>query len=452
MTTQQVARKPRWAIGFIVVLAVVVALGWAFLQYRRPKTKVADAPRQRSVQKKPGDPDFLEMPADVLQAMHLKTQAAAVPRFSKVLHLRGSLAIDSNRQSDVHARFAGQIVELATLKGLKSQQSESEGNTSRTLQNFDSVEQGTPMAVIWSKDLGEKKSQFALSLAKLRVDKQTLASFKTLTKTGGISDRELREKQAEVDQGEINVFNDEATLRAYQVTDEDINQVKEASEKIHLGQKADKSFARDWPRVVVSAPISGVIVDKVVTVGEIVDANDDLFKIADLSVLALWLHAFEEDLPALEQLPKPLQVSVKIPAHPESGELHGEIDRLSPIIDPNEHMALLIGTLHNPKRDLLANQFITADVGIPPEPGVVEIPTNAVIDVGNDAIAFVQPDATKPQLYRRRVIVVQRYFDVVYVRSELSDEQKKQGLHEIHVGDSVVAGGILELEDYLQQF
>ena len=200
----------------------------------------------------------------------------------------------------------------------------------------------------------------------------------------------------------------------------------------------------------MTAPIGGVIVDKLVTAGEIVDANADLFKVADISVLAVWLHTYEEDLPVLEKLPRPLHVSIKVPAHPELDNIRGEVDRFSPMIDPNEHMALLIGTVKNPGGMLKAYQFITADVGIPAEKGVVEIPANAVIDVANDAVVYVKPDASESKFHRRRVKIVQRYFDVVYVRSELTDEEKDGGLKEIHVGDAVIAGGLLELEDYLQ--
>lgn len=442
-----------WAGGVVAVIAVIGS-SWMFIQHRLPRHAADEKSHpyvtSRNEPIRP-EPEFLELTEQAISAMQLKTSPAVVPRFSKMLHLRGSLAIDSNRLSRVHARFPGQIYELATAKGLRSQQAASNNLPVRPLQNFDEVAQGVPLAVIWSKDLGEKKSQLAVSLAKLRVDKQTLENFKALTKSGAISDRELREKRAEVEQGEIAAFTAEATLRAYQVTEDDIKQVIDSAEKIHRSEATEKSYASDWPRVIVTAPIGGTIVDKVVTVGDIVDANDELFKIADLSVLAVWLHPYEEDLPALEQLPKPLQVSIKVLAHPELGELPGQIDRFSPIIDPNEHMALLIGSVKNPHGALLANQFITADVGIPAEKGVVEIPADALIDVGNDAVVYIQTDLAKPQYHRRKVSVMQRYFDVVYVRSELNDEQKKQGLHAIHPGDAVVAGSILELEDYLQQ-
>ena len=441
-------------IWLLLATATVIGLGWAFLHFRRigkGHVEKAVPVTSKVVQRDRAIPEMNDLPAETINAMQLKTAVARAPRFSKVLHLRGSLAIDSNRLSHVHARFPGTIIELATIKGLKSQMSESLSSPARTLQNFDEVQPGVPLAVIWSTDLGEKKSQLASSLAQLRLDKQTLERYKALTATGSISDREFREQKSKVEQGEITVFTAEATLRAYQLTEAEIKEVKDSAEKIHLSQEADKSYSADWPRVVVYAPIGGVIVDKAVTVGEIVDANADLFKVADLSVLTVWLHPYEEDLAVLEQLPKPLKVTITIPGNESLGELECEIDRFSPMIDPNEHMALLIGTVQNPGRKLLANQFIRADVGIPAEKGVVEIPSNALIDAGNDSIVYVRPEGADSSFHRRKVSVVQRYFDVIYVRSELTNEQTQNGLQGIHIGDAVVAGGLLELEDYLQQ-
>ncbi len=461
MATRNRTVELGWGLKSLIATVLVIALGFGIYLYAQAENQ--SQPKQKasvdSVSRTARDiGEFLDLSEDAVSAMQLKSAIAVIPRYSKVLRLRGSLAIDSNRLSHVHARFPGQIVELATINGLKSRQPDSQTPAGRALQHFDEVEKGVPMAVIWSKDLGEKKSQLADSLARLHTDKITLANLRTLAKKGGVSDRDLREQKVKVEQGIIAAFTAEATLHAYQVTDADIKQVKDAAEKMHRRdesdndyEQADKDYSAEWPVVVVYAPIGGVIVDKSVTVGEIVDANANLFKIADLSVLAVWLHPYEEDLPALESLPKPLKVSIKIPAHPELGELECEVDRFSPMIDPNEHMALLIGTVQNPKRALLAGQFITAEVGIPTEKGVVEIPTNAMIDFGMDAVVFVQPDRSKPRFQRRRVQVVQRYFDVVHVRSELTDDQTQQGIQEIHAGDAVVAGGILELEDYSQQ-
>jgi len=448
-------QKRRWTIGIgglaVATAITVLAIGlhkhyWPLISPDvSADAKSKDKKSERSVS------EIVELSAKSVEIMNLRTVLAVVPRYSRVLHLRGQLAIDPNRLVHVHARFPGQVVELATVRGLRSQPTDESVARASTLQNFDTVVSGAPMAVLWSKDLGEKKSQLADALAKLRLDRQTLTNFSELTKSGSISDREFREQRAKVELGEIAVFTAEATLRSFLVTEQDIEVVKAASEKIHRSQQTDQHYASDWARVVVSSPISGVIVDKNLTVGEIVDANADLFKVADLSVLAIYLHAYEEDLPAIENMTVPLPVAIKVPANPEIGELPGLVARIGPIIDPNEHMALLIGSVKNPKGSLRAGQFITGDIGIPAEQDVVEIPSNALIDVGNDAVVYVQPDRSQPRFERRRVVVAQRHFDLVQVRSELTSEQKELGLREIHVDDRVVAGGVLELEDYLAQ-
>ena len=445
------ANKLRWILGVVVILALVGVGIWKFPQLIPKKGEKGGEMVVSPTNVKRPDAEFLELPAKTVEIMRLKTVLAAPPKYSQVLHLRGSLAIDTNLLVHVHSRFSGQIVELATPSGLLTQTGSVMKPAARSLQNFDLIKKDAPMAVIWSKDLGEKKSQLAEALAKLRLDRKTLANFAALSKTGSISDRDFREQRAKVELGEIATFTAEATLRSYKVSEEEIEQVKAESELIHDRQKSDPSFLSNWARVVVTAPIGGVIVDKNIGVGEIVDANAELFKIADLSVMSIWLHAYEEDLSLLQQLPRPLKVAVKVPASPELGELEGEVDRFGPIIDPNEHMALLIGSLKNPGGALRAGQFISADVGIPAEKGVVEIPANALIDVGNDAIVYVQPDRSKPRFQRRRVNVVMRHFDLIHVRSELSTEQKERGFQEVEVGDAVVAGGVLELEDYLQQ-
>lgn len=454
MTIQTRTHRFSRVASWIGVLLVISGMGWGYYKYREVK-HLQDDKSSNKIESKPAAtrmiPQVLELSETMFKAMHLKTATAVVPRFSKVLHLRGSLAIDPNRLSHVHARFPGQIVELATVAGLKSQPYGSSTESARLLQNFDAVTEGMRLAVIQSKDLGEKKSQLADSLTKLRLEQKTLDKLEELFLKGGCSERQVREQEGKRDQAQIAVSTAENTLLAFQATEVEISQVKESVDKIHRGQEADKSYAKDWSRVVVNAPISGDIVEKSVIVGDIVDANDDLFKIADLSVLAVYLHPYEEDLQTIEQLPKPLQVWIKVPAYPELGELQCDVDRSSPMIDPNEHMALLIGKVKNSDHKLKANQFVTAEVGTPVEKGIVEIPANSVIDLGNEAIVYVQPDLTKPVFQRRRVDIVRRYFDVVYIRSELTSELEALNLQPVRAGESVVKGWILELEDYSQQ-
>src|SRR5262249_49478566 len=151
----------------------------------------------------------------------------------------------------------------------------------------------------------------------------------------------------------------------------------------------------------------------------------------------------------LLRLPRPIKVEIHLPSNPELGAIEGQIDRIGDIIDPNEHMALLLGWVQNPARQLKTGQFVTATIEIGTELNVVEIPTTALVDEDNASYVFVQQDPEKPRFTLRRVAVVRRHYDVVYVRSLLSDDEHERGLRELYADELVVSRGALELKEDL---
>ncbi len=427
----------------------VVALlggGYAVVAYTRHlrNTSPADA-RPKSPDASPAEANSIELTSRTAELAHIKTTVAVVTERPRTLELRGSLAIDPNRLVHVHARFPGQIVELATVDG------EPEKSGFRKPLGFmDHVTKGQDLAVLWSKDLGEKKSELVDALARSRLDRQALSRLEELYRRGATSEQSVRAAELQYELDEIAASRAERTLRSWMLNDQEIDVIKAEAERLNKHEARKPELDTDWARLDIVAPIDGTIVEKNVAIGDIVDTTTDLFKIADLTVLNVWLHAYEEDLPYLEQLGKPIKTHIRLPSSPNLGGMEGTIDRIGDIIDPNEHMALLIGSIDNPKGELRAGQFITATVQIPPDQGVVEIPAKALIDDGDQSYVFVQPDASELRYTRRRVAVSRRYFDVVFVRSHLSEEQRSQGFKELHAGERVVSSGISQLEELLQ--
>ena len=75
---------------------------------------------------------------------------------------------------------------------------------------MDRVTKGQPLAVLWSKDLGEKKSQLVDALANLRLDEQAYERMKQSSQRGATSENALREAEREVKKGQIAVTNGRA--------------------------------------------------------------------------------------------------------------------------------------------------------------------------------------------------------------------------------------------------
>jgi cobalt-zinc-cadmium efflux system membrane fusion protein len=127
------------------------------------------------------------------------------------------------------------------------------------------------------------------------------------------------------------------------------------------------------------------VLDRKVTIGQIVQPAEIAFMVADLS--NVWVIA---DVPeqSAGKLHKGMEVIVKIPALPEQ-ELHGKLSYVSPIVDPNTRTVQVRMDLPNPKGifkpAMLANMtFIDASER------KNTIPSTAVVREENKDYIFVQ--------------------------------------------------------------
>lgn len=395
---------------------------------------------------------YIELLPKVVELNGIRTATVTAPTRKRKLELRGQINFDPDSLAHVHGRFPGQIIDLGKIDDPNAEISTQSIKTKRDIRVMDRVVKGQELGVLWSKELGEKKSELVAGLIRLRTDKQNLQQYRIMDKEGATPPRSLREAGRLVEQDQTDVEKAKMTLRSWLIKEEVIEKVEAEADRLHKEQGGrNMQLENEWARVTIEAPRDGTIVEKNVVVGDIVDTNADLFKIADLSRLRVIAHVYEEDLAYLEQIPKPIPWLITISSMPDMPPIADFIDGLGEVMDPNEHMALAFGKIDNVRGDLRAGQFIKASVEIPDEPDIVEIPTRALIEDGVESIVLVQIDPQKYRYAARRVAVVRRYFDVVYVRSVLSAEEKAQGLQELHEGESVVAAGALELKAALMQ-
>lgn len=398
---------------------------------------------------------YIDVLPEVVRLSGIRTAKASLPTRPRELKVSGQLSLDPNRLVHVHARFPGQIAELATIEETNVMPG---GilKTRRVLSFMDHVSKGQRLGVLWSKELGEKKSELVASLTRLRTDQLNLQRLDVLFTKGATTEKAVREAENQVELGENNVERAKWTLRSWSLTDEEISEVEAEAERLHKERLREKerlprSLAKvelevNWARVDIVAPIDGTIVEKNVVAGNIVDTNDDLFKIADLSTLNAWGNVYEEDLPELQSLERPIPWQLRVSSNPEAPAVSSAIEVIGDTIDPNTHMALIGGPVDNKNGRLFAGQFITATIVLPPEPDVVEIPTRALVEDGNESVVLVQKDPKQDRFYRRRVAVVRRFADVVYVRSRVTPEERARGQEPLKAGEIVVSAGALELK------
>jgi cobalt-zinc-cadmium efflux system membrane fusion protein len=385
-------------------------------------------------------PDRVAVPAEVAERVGLRFGTAAVPvRPIKLPPFPATLAPDIATYARPRSRFAGDVVEIGKTADPtpRTLSTEPVPGQSRDLDSGDTVRKGQLLAVVWSKDLGEKKSALVDAITNLRSHEQTLKRLEDLQRSaGGTSERSLREAEQAVRTDKNAIATAERTLRTWKLTEEEIAAVRAEAERL-LQPGAKPIAAGEWARVEVRAPRDGVILEKNVFAGDIVDTTTDLFKICELGRLAVWAHVYEEDLPLLTALPKPIKWTIAVPARPGSA-VPGTLEKVSPVIDQNQHTALATGHVENPAGDLRVGQYVTVSVELPPPAGEVEVPAEAVVEDGRESVVFVQPDPARGEYVRHAVKVARRSRDVVFLRPAESG---------VRPGDRVVTAGALLLRE-----
>jgi membrane fusion protein, heavy metal efflux system len=367
------------------------------------------------------------------------------------LSLSGSLALDTNRLAHVHTRFAGEVVELGSVPD------EAMGTNggipiTRSLRFGDSVEKGQILAVLWSSDLGEKKSEYVDALSRMRMEKETLSRQEALYRDEATPERNLREARRNVESAQIAVARVERTLRSWGLSDAEVASIRtEADGMIAKDGRRDADVEKSWARVELRSPLSGTILEVNLALGDIVATDTDLFKIADLTTLRVWAYAYEEDLPKLLSLTRPFPWTIRMKSDPSTPPIVGQAEKIGDLIDPNQHTALVVGQIDNPEGRFRAGQFITAQVELPPDSSTIEVPISALVEDGQERIVFVRTDTSEPTFAMRRVSVARRTGTKVFIRSEDSasaphgeDAEPSKGPI-LRVGDQVVTSGAVEL-------
>jgi cobalt-zinc-cadmium efflux system membrane fusion protein len=406
----------------------------------------------------PGQPDTFELEEETVKRMHLPAplRVADRPR-PRRLTLTGNLAFDPDRLGRVQSRFPGEVVELGTST---EPEHDSLGRTlvNQPLRVGNRVKKGQILAVVWSKDLGVAKSDLVDSLSQLKLDEETLSRLEGLYRSGDTSEAVVRQARRNYSASVNAVNRAERALRTWRLPEAEIKAIKDEAQKIITRKvKRDPARERDWARVEVPAPFDGIIVEKNVNLGNIVDTTFDLYKVADLSYLAAYANVYEEDLRELQRLqarvrPGLIPWRLHLAADPDRKALLSDgIKRIGLVIDPNQHTDLVMGLVRNWSGRLKVGQFVTAVVELPAPQGVVSVPAGALDEDGEASFVLVQPDPRKRRYALRRVEVVQRFQGWAYVKSELTAEQKKAGLRELHPGEWVVTEGAVQLRAALEE-
>ncbi|MDE2343317.1 MAG: efflux RND transporter periplasmic adaptor subunit [Betaproteobacteria bacterium] len=349
-------RWPRWA-RYGAPLALLAAAGlWFYLAGQSGRHPVVSAPAR--------DPDVVDLSAPGSEALarEWKIQVApvAVSPYSETLRVTGKVDFDEQRVSRIGANVTGRVTEIVAAPGQM-------------------VKRGELLARINSTELGQSQLAYLKARAADELARNAYERAQLLYKEDVIAKAELQRRQSEA-----------ATARAEHRAMTEQLQVLGMT-PVQIETLGADGKVNTLSSVVASAP--GVVVERHIVQGQVVQPAEVLFTVADLS--EVWVTALvpERDagLLALGQ-----KMQIEVPALRDA-HLEGKLIYVGELVSPDSRTVPARTSIPNPERQLKPGMLATMLIAGKTVDAPV-VPASAVVHEENSDYVFVSLSPTRFRL------------------------------------------------------
>ncbi len=284
------------------------------------------------------------------------------------------------------------------------------------------VDQGTPvkkdepLLYVSSPDVANAVAAYRKARNREAFNKRIVDRMKELLDRGAIALKDYESSQADYNDATTDTQNTLQALRIFGISAQEID----AAEK--QGTPVNTELA-------VRSPISGVIVQKLVSPGQVIQAGQTAcFEISDVSAVWVQGHIFDRDLPSVKSGDPVDETNPSF-----NRRFHGSVSYIGTFVDPDTRTTPVRIVTQNPGGLLKKDMFVDAIVHTGARNHTLVLPVASVLrDDKNEPIVYVQQE---PGRFAQRSIT-------------LGDQQ--DGLVAVtggvREGENVVADGSLFLQ------
>jgi cobalt-zinc-cadmium efflux system membrane fusion protein len=302
-------------------------------------------------------PAFAETPPRSVVASQallkqLKIVAVGHAELRDSLRVPARVDLDQHRLARIGATVAGRIVETKAWIG-------------------QSVRKGETLAILNSTELGMAQAAYLKAASQVSLRKLAVSRARRLLDAEVIASAELLEREGMLHEAEVDLHAATDQLRVMGMNEADLGRL--------AGDKTIHSFTP------IVASLSGVVIERNVTVGQVVQPADALFTVADLS--HVWLVA---ELPEQQAHWARLgdEAYADIPAlHDEN--LSGKLIYVADMVNPQTRTVTVRMDMPNPLR-ILKPQMLATLLIRKQGANYLVLPDSAVIRDDNKDHVFVQ--------------------------------------------------------------
>ncbi len=337
------------------------------------------------------NPELFTIPQD--QTSHVQVVTVQPTTLTRTLRLTGAVAYNGFRTTPVITQVSGPVSRIAVVPGQK-------------------IAKGQPMLYVASPDYSQLRSNYLKAKDAYLLAQKAYARAKDLYQHQAIAEQNLEQAESAEVQAGGDMASAAAALKVMGITDPDAL------------VKAPPSF-----EVPVRAPISGEVVEQLVSAGQFIQpGTTQCFTISDMSTVWVLVNVYQNDLPYVKVGD---QVAIHTDAYADV--FHGRISYIAAALDPNTRTLQARIETSNPGEKLKKDMFVSATVNAGTIKDAIALPDSAVLR-DNENQPFVYAEVSSNQFGRRGVTLGENLGGQTQITSGIKP------------GDQIVGNGSLFLQ------
>ena len=342
-----------------MLLAAVICLEPACHQAQQVETKPSDEAKSEQ-------PGLFTVPQD--QLARLKTTQVRSTNWQVAVHTTGTVDWDADHTTQAITQVNGPITRILVDQGTP-------------------VKKDEPLLYVSSPDVANAIAAYRKARNREAFNKRIVDRMKELLDRGAIAVKDYESSEADYNDATTDVQNSLQALRIFGITAQEID-------------VAEKQGTTVNTELAVRSPISGVIVQKLVSPGMVIQAGQTVcFSISDVSAVWVQGHIFDRDLPAVKSGDPVDETNPSF-----NRNFRGSVSYIGTFVDPDTRTTPVRIVTQNPGGLLKKDMFVDAVVHTGARSHTLVVPVGAVLrDDKNEPIVYVQQE---PGKYMQRSVTI----------------------------------------------
>jgi cobalt-zinc-cadmium efflux system membrane fusion protein len=331
------------------------------------------------------------------QLPHLRIMPVKTATWAIAIHTTGTVDWDADHTTQAITQVNGPISRILVDTGAR-------------------VKAGDPLLYVSSPDVANAISTYKKARNREDLAQRALKRQQELLAVGAVAQKDLESAQADFNDADTDVQNSLQALKIFGVTSQEIDHAQQQNAAIS-------------PQLAVNAPITGMVVQKLVSPGQLIQAGTTIcFMLSDVSTVWVQGHVFDRDLPSVR-----LGDTVEESNLSFTQKFHGVLSYIGAMVDPATRTTPVRIVTLNPGGLLKKDMFVDAVIHTRTQKNILAVPVSALLrNEQNEPFVYVE---VEPRKFAQRMLTI---------GAQQNDEQEI--LSGVKEGENVVSQGSVFLQ------